>query len=73
MDIITINEVGPRDGLQNIKKILTVGERFQLIRSLEETGIELIEIGSFVSKSAVPAMQNTGELINKLSNINNYS
>ena len=73
MDIITINEVGPRDGLQNIKKILTVGERFQLIRSLEETGIELIEIGSFVSKSSVPAMQNTGELINKLSDINNYS
>ena len=73
MDLITINEVGPRDGLQNIKKILTVGERFQLIRSLEETGIELIEIGSFVSKNAVPAMQNTGELINKLSNINNYS
>ena len=73
MDFITINEVGPRDGLQNIKKILTVGERFQLIRSLEETGIELIEIGSFVSKNAVPAMQNTDELINKLSNINNYS
>jgi len=73
MDIITINEVGPRDGLQNIKKILTVEERFQLIRSLEETGIEQIEIGSFVSKSAVPAMQNTDELINKLSNINNYS
>ena len=68
MDNIIINEVGPRDGLQNINKVLSVDERLTLIRSLEETGIELIEIGSFVSHKAVPAMTNTGELINKLRN-----
>jgi hydroxymethylglutaryl-CoA lyase len=73
MDIVTINEVGPRDGLQNIKNILSVDERLKLIRSLEEAGIELIEIGSFVSHKAVPAMSDTDVLISKLGNIENYS
>ena len=73
MDKVTVNEVGPRDGLQNIKNILSVDERLRLIRSLEKAGIELIEIGSFVSDKAVPAMSNTDELINKLGNIDNYS
>ena len=73
MDKVTVNEVGPRDGLQNIQNILSVDERLRLIRSLEQAGIELIEIGSFVNDKAVPAMSNTDELINKLGNIDNYS
>ena len=73
MDQVTINEVGPRDGLQNIKNILSVYERYQLIRSLEESGIELLEIGSFVSDKAVPPMKDTDKLINKLGNVDNYS
>ena len=73
MDNIVINEVGPRDGLQNINKVLSVDERLMLIRSLEDAGIEHIEIGSFVSDKAVPTMTNTGGLINKLENIDNYS
>mgnify|MGYP003309245951 FL=1 len=73
MDKVTVNEVGPRDGLQNIQNILSVDERLKLIRSLEQAGIELIEIGSFVNDKAVPAMSNTDELINKLGNIDNYS
>lgn len=73
MDKVIVNEVGPRDGLQNIENILSVDERLRLIRSLELAGIELIEIGSFVNDKAVPAMSNTDELINKLGNIDNYS
>ena len=73
MDKVTVNEVGPRDGLQNIENILSVDERLRLIRSLEQAGIELIEIGSFVNDKIVPAMSNTDELINKLGNIDNYS
>ena len=73
MDKVTVNEVGPRDGLQNIENILSVDERLRLIRSFEQAGIELIEIGSFVNDKTVPAMSNTDELINKLGNIDNYS
>ena len=71
---VFINEVGPRDGLQNIEKILNVDERLQLIKSLEKAGINSLEVGSFVNPTAVPAMDNTDVLLEKLINTNsNYS
>ena len=70
MKKIFVNEVGPRDGLQNIDIILNVDERFQLIRSLEKAGINSLEVGSFVSPKAVPAMDNTDTLLEKLTNSN---
>ena len=39
MKKIFVNEVGPRDGLQNIDIILNVSQRLQLIQSLEKAGI----------------------------------
>ncbi len=56
---IIINDVGPRDGLQNQSKILTAEQRIQLIKQLALAGIPRIEIGSFVSPKAVPAMAGT--------------
>ena len=74
MKKIFVNEVGPRDGLQNIDNVLNVDERFQLIQSLEKAGINSLEVGSFVSSKAVPAMDKTDTLLEKLSNSNsNYS
>ncbi len=74
MKKILVNEVGPRDGLQNIDIILNVEERLQLIKSLESAGINSLEVGSFVSSKAVPAMQKTDALLEKLSSSsNNYS
>jgi len=74
MKEILINEVGPRDGLQNIDIILNVEERFELINSLESAGINSLEVGSFVSPKAVPAMDKTDVLLKKLSTSNsNYS
>ena len=67
---VFINEVGPRDGLQNIDIILNVDERFQLIQSLEKAGINSLEVGSFVNPTAVPAMDNTDVLLEKLVNSN---
>ena len=68
MKKIFVNEVGPRDGLQNVDIILNVDERFQLIQSLEKAGINSLEVGSFVSPKAVPAMDNTDTLLEKLAN-----
>ncbi len=65
-DRVTINEVGPRDGLQSQSRILPVTERLQLIRALEEAGISRIEAGSFVSPTAVPAMADTDKLLQSL-------
>lgn len=56
---IIITDVGPRDGLQNQPKILTADERIQLVNALVAAKLPAVEIGSFVSPKAVPAMANT--------------
>ena len=73
MNKILINEVGPRDGLQNIETVLSVEQKHSLIKSLEKSGIVSIEIGSFVSEKAVPAMKGTIELVQGLGDLSNYS
>lgn len=60
---VVINDVGPRDGLQNQPKVLSPGERLQLIDALLDAGLKHIEIGSFVSPKAVPAMAGTDEVV----------
>ncbi|MBD2858094.1 hydroxymethylglutaryl-CoA lyase [Spongiibacter sp. KMU-158] len=59
---VIINDVGPRDGLQNQAVILDLEQRRALINALVDAGLTHIEIGSFVSPKAVPAMAGTGEL-----------
>ncbi|MEX0827432.1 MAG: hydroxymethylglutaryl-CoA lyase [Haliea sp.] len=59
---VTINDVGPRDGLQNQTEILSVEQRLQLIHGLLDAGVTSVEVGSFVSPKAVPAMMGTDRL-----------
>lgn len=59
MEKVTINDVGPRDGLQNQAKILSPRERLELINALIDAGVRHIEVGAFVSPRAVPAMAGT--------------
>ena len=73
MNKILINEVGPRDGLQNIETLLSVQQKHSLIKSLEKSGIKSLEIGSFVSEKAVPAMKGTNELVQSLGDLSSYS
>lgn len=59
-----IIEVGPRDGIQNIKKFIPTNKKIKLIEKLLDTGIKDIEIASFVSKKAVPQMADA-EIVTK--------
>jgi hydroxymethylglutaryl-CoA lyase len=63
---VTINDVGPRDGLQNQAKILSPEQRLQLISALVDAGLPAIEVGSFVSPKAVPAMAGASDVAAKL-------
>lgn len=56
---IKLVEVGPRDGLQNETKVLSVEQRIALIHNLQSSGFTDIEVGSFVNPKAVPQMANT--------------
>ena len=65
---VTIVEVGPRDGLQNEKTTpLTVDQRVQLVQLLARAGCPKIEVGSFVSPKWVPAMANSDQVYERLS------
>ena len=63
---VTINDVGPRDGLQNQPRILTPDERVRLIEALLAAGVRHVEAGAFVSPKAVPAMVGTDEVLRQL-------
>jgi hydroxymethylglutaryl-CoA lyase len=58
---ISLREVGPRDGLQS-EAPLPVEARVRLVDALSATGVRRIEVGSFVSPRAVPAMAGTGQV-----------
>ncbi|MCH1930382.1 hydroxymethylglutaryl-CoA lyase [Shewanella sp. A25] len=65
-DFVRINDVGPRDGLQNQAQILTPEQRIALINGLVDAGVPSIEVGSFVSPKAVPAMAGAAEIVTSL-------
>nr|WP_010130694.1 hydroxymethylglutaryl-CoA lyase [Microbulbifer agarilyticus] len=60
---VLINDVGPRDGLQNQQRVLRVEQRVQIIRGLLNAGVRSVEAGAFVSPKAVPAMANTDQVL----------
>lgn len=53
---VEICEVGPRDGLQNEDRVLTVAERVAFIDRLSDCGLQRIEAVSFVHPRLVPQM-----------------
>lgn len=65
-DKVKLIEVGPRDGLQNEKGTLTTEDKFEYIRMLTETGLQTVEITSFVSPKAIPQMSDSDELYRKV-------
>ncbi len=65
--MIKIFEVGPRDGLQNEKTILSLADKVWLVESLAKTGLKDIEAGAFVRADRVPQMADSEELQTKLS------
>ncbi len=63
MSKVTIVEVGPRDGLQNEKKVLDHATRLEFAERLAAAGVRKIELGAFVSPQWVPQMAGSAHLI----------
>ncbi len=53
---VRLVEVGPRDGLQNEARPITLAQRVELVDRLSAAGLSHIEAGSFVSPRWVPQM-----------------
>ena len=60
---IHICEVGPRDGLQNAKHLMSTEAKKAWIRALAAAGLREIEVGSFVPPKLIPAMADTAEIV----------
>ncbi len=61
--MITICEVGPRDGLQNERDVLPPETRAELVNRLAAAGLPVVEAVSFVSAERVPQMAGAEEVV----------
>jgi hydroxymethylglutaryl-CoA lyase/(R)-citramalyl-CoA lyase len=61
--LISVCEVGPRDGLQNEHDVLPPETRADLINRLAATGLPRVEAVSFVRDDAVPQMAGAEEVV----------
>lgn len=63
---IVIHEVGPRDGLQMESQVVPIEIKEDWIRGVMQSGVDIIQVGSFVHPVKVPQMADTDELIRRL-------
>ncbi len=66
---ITVSEVGLRDGLQSISRVMPMGAKQAWIAAEAACGVREIEVGSFVPAKLLPQMADTFELVAFAKNI----
>ncbi len=67
MKEVMIHEVGPRDGLQIEKTIVPLDVRIHWISEVLASGIDIVQLGSFVNLAKVPQMAETEALFKHFS------
>ncbi|NQV94383.1 MAG: hydroxymethylglutaryl-CoA lyase [Sphingomonadales bacterium] len=60
---VTISEVGPRDGLQSVDRVMATEAKKAWIKAEAEAGVTEIEVGSFVPPKLLPQMADTAEIV----------
>lgn len=61
-DAVTIVEVGPRDGWQNLREFIPTEQKIVLINALSACGFAEIEVSSFVSPRAIPQLKDAARV-----------
>ncbi len=62
MSEVLIHEVGPRDGLQAEAQVVPSDKKLAWLRVLMNSGLDLVQVGSFVRGDRMPQMADTDEL-----------
>jgi len=62
MTQVLIHEVGPRDGLQVEATVVPTEVKLDWIRRVAGSGVDIVQVGSFVRGDKVPQMADTDEL-----------
>jgi hydroxymethylglutaryl-CoA lyase len=68
-DEVSVYEVSPRDGLQNEKATVPLGEKLRLIEALTSAGLKRIEATSFVSPKWIPQLADADDVARALPRI----
>lgn len=58
-----IREVGPRDGFQNEPEVISTADKISLINQLGQTGLDRIEVASFVRPDVIPQLSDAVEVL----------
>lgn len=66
---VLVSEVGPRDGLQSIDRVMPLEAKKAWIAAEAAAGVREIEVGSFVPAKLLPQMADTAELVRFASTI----
>jgi hydroxymethylglutaryl-CoA lyase len=62
MGAVVLHEVGMRDGLQMEKRVVPTEQKVAWIESLLRSGLDVVQLGSFVHPAKVPQMADTDRL-----------
>lgn len=60
---VRVVEVGPRDGLQNEKQVISSEQKIKFISLLVEAGFPVVEATSFVSPRAIPQLSDASQVM----------
>ncbi len=63
---ITVVEVGPRDGLQNISRAIATEDKLRVVNALIAAGLKEIEVTSFVHPKSIPQLADAEALLGLL-------
>jgi hydroxymethylglutaryl-CoA lyase len=69
MTRLSVNDVAPRDGLQNEKAFVPTPQKIALIDALSRTGLAKIEATSFVSPKAIPALADAADVMQGITRV----
>lgn len=62
-ETVRITDVAPRDGLQNELRPIPADDKVRLVRLLGESGVDEIEVTSFVSPKWIPQLGDAAEVL----------
>lgn len=63
---ITLVEVGPRDGFQNVKEQIATEDKIAIIKGMIQAGVRQMEITSFVNPKWLPQMADAADVVTEI-------
>ena len=63
--MLSIREVGPRDGFQNEPEVIATDDKVRLVETLARTGLRRLEATSFVRADVIPQLADAAEVLRR--------